>query len=150
MGVVAAPQICGVMPIDRWIDLNWDYSGSSSGGFTVEVSRKGHDFTTVEQVGPEARSASVFVEKRPFALFGWGGKLLLRVVALDAAGKPGDWSEAVSVRPAKPRDIESEIRGKFGYWEKTSSYNVNDPAYTVSRSLRRYLPRRSEPCYKSY
>ena len=131
MGVGAAPQIRGVAPMDRWIDLNWDYSGTAPGGFSVEVSRNGRDFKMAEQVGTEARSASVFVEKRPFALFGWGGNLHLRVAALDAAGKPGEWSEPVSVRPAKPRDIEAEIRGKFGYWEKSSSYNANNPAYTV-------------------
>ncbi len=120
-----------VEAMDRWIDLAWTCQGKSDNGFAVAVSRNGQVFEIAERVGPGARSVSVFVEKRPFTLFGWGGNLHLRVASLDTAGKPGQWSEAVSVKPAKPRDIEAEVRQRFDYWEKGSTYNPNDPAYTV-------------------
>jgi hypothetical protein len=35
------------------------------------------------------------------------------------------------VKPAKPRDIEAEVRQRFDYWERASTYNPNDPAYTL-------------------
>ncbi len=126
-----APRVMHVETMDRWIDLTWTDQGKSDNGFAVAVSRNGEDFEIAERVGPEARSASVLVEKRPFSLFGWGGRLHLRVAALDPAGKPGQWSEAVSVKPAKPRDIEAEVRQRFDYWEKAFTYNPDDPAYTV-------------------
>jgi len=125
------PRVTRVEAMDRWIDLSWTDQGKPDNGFAVAVSRNGQDFEIAERVGPEARSASVFVDKRPFSLSGWGGNLYLRVAALDAAGKPGAWSEAVSVKPAKPRDIEAEVRQRFDYWEIAFTYNPNDPACTV-------------------
>jgi len=127
----AVPRIADVAPMDRWMDLSWTCEGNPVGGFAVAVSRNGRDFETTEHVGPEARSSSVFVKDQPFTFLGTGNKLYLRVAALDAAGKPGQWSETVSAQPAKPRDIEAEVRQRFDYWEKKSSYNPSDPAYTV-------------------
>ena len=131
VGFAEVPQISKIVPMDRWIDIDWTYQGCSSLGFAVAVSRDGHDFTTTEQVGPDARSTSVFVKDRPFSILGFGGKLYLRVAALTVEGKPGAWSEVVSVRPEKPRDIEAEVRQRFNYWEKDYSYSSSDPAYTV-------------------
>jgi hypothetical protein len=125
------PRITDVAPMDRWIDLSWTCEGNPGSGFAVAVSKNGRDFETTEHVGPEARSASVFVKGQPFSFLGMGNKLFLRVAALDVAGKPGQWSETVSAQPAKPRDIEAEVRQRFGYWEKNFSYSSSDPAYTV-------------------
>ena len=126
-----APRVTRVEAMDRWLDLTWACEGNPVGGFAVAVSKNGHDFETTEHVRPDVRSASVFVKDRPFSFLGWGGNLHLRVAAVDAAGKPGQWSETVSVKPAKPRDIEKEVRQRFDYWEKAFTYNPNDPAYTV-------------------
>ncbi len=125
------PRVTHVAPMDRWMDLTWVCEGNPVGGFVVAMSKNGRDFETTEHVGPDVRSASVFVKDRPFSFLGMGGNLHLRVASLDAAGKPGQWSEAVSVKPAKPRDIEAEVRQRFDYWEKASTYNPNDPASTV-------------------
>ena len=125
----AVPRITDVASMDRWMDLTWTCEGKSDNGFAVAVSQNGHDFEIVEQVGAEERSASVFVKEKPIASLGEEGKRYLRVAALDAAGKPGQWSETVSAQPAKPRDIEAEVRQRFDYWEKAFTYNPNAPAY---------------------
>ncbi len=125
------PRITDVTPMDRWMDLTWAYEGNPVGGFAVAVSKNGHDFEMTEHVGPEARSASVFVEKRFSAFLGMGTKLFLRVAVVDAAGKPGQWSETVSAQPAKTRDIEAELRRKFDYPVEGRPYSADDPAYTV-------------------
>jgi hypothetical protein len=126
-----APRVTRVEAMDRWMDLTWMSERAPAGGFVVSVSRDGKKFEDTEQVGPEARSASVFVKERPFTFLGMGGNLHLRVAALDAAGKPEQWSETVSAQTVKPRDIETEVRQRFNYWEKSFSYSSSDPAYTV-------------------
>jgi hypothetical protein len=127
-----APRVMHVEAMDRWIDLTWTDQGKSDNGFAVAVSRNGQDFEIAERVGPEARSVSVFVEKRPFSLFGWGGNLYLRVAALDAAGKPGAWSEVVSVKPAKPRDMLA-----VGLLYKEIAEKLNCSVYTVNAHVRK-------------
>ena len=74
--------------MDRWIDLNWTYDGTRPGGFVVAVSGDGYKFKTAEQVGPKTLSASVFVAERPRSCLGFGGKLYLRVAALERSIRP--------------------------------------------------------------
>ena len=142
-GSAEPPRIIEATPMDRWVDLKWSYAGTAPAGFAVALSADGHDFKAAEQVGSEARSASVFVSEKPRSFMGWGGKVYLRVAALDASGQSGSWSEVVSVIPAKPRDIESEVRGRFDYWNDRRPYNVNDPAYTVVYSDEQKLRQRT-------
>jgi parallel beta-helix repeat protein len=118
--------------MDRWIDVTWSCETPPAGGFDVEISSDGTTFTKAEHAGADARSASVFVEKRPRSFLGLGGRLHLRVAELDAAGNPLARSPIVSVRPAKPRDIEKEVRQRFDYREDETTYRPTDPAYAVT------------------
>jgi hypothetical protein len=114
--------------------VTWSCETPPAGGFDVEIASDGRTFAVAEHVGADARTASVFVEKRPWSFLGLGGRLHLRVVELDAAGNPLARSPVVSVRPAKPRDIEREVRRRFDYREDKTAYRPPDPADAVTYS----------------
>jgi len=147
ISINGAPKITSITPMDRWIDLSWNYLGNAPGGFDVSVSKDGHDFKSIERVGPDAYSASVYVTDQIRSSLGSGSKLFLRVAVLDANGKSLSVSVAKSVLPAKPHDIESEVRKRFDYFNDRRPYNLNDPAYTVvysdeQKQLQRFAARK--------
>lgn len=123
----AAPQVTHAEAMDRWIDLTWTSAMVPAGGFTVMVQQEGQAFAVTEQVKPDARSASVYAG----GLSSPPAVLTVRVAALDAGNRPGPWSPAISVPMAAPRDIEAEVRRRFGYWERDSTYHADDPVYPV-------------------
>lgn len=131
-GYTGANIIVKANSMDRWIDVSWNYNFQPAGGFDIEVSSDGRTFKVAEHAGADDRSTSVYIADN--ALDYSNRKLYFRVKGLDAAGKPLAMSKVIPVWPAKPRNIEAELREQFNYPETGRPYNFNDPAYTVTYS----------------
>jgi hypothetical protein len=129
VGSTGTGIIVQAQPMDRWIDVSWNYESQPAGGFDIEVSSDGRIFKVAEHAGADARSTSIYVAESAsdYSV----KKLYLRVTGLNAAGKPQAKSKVISVRSAKARDIETELRKRFDYPEEGRPYNFNDPAYPV-------------------
>jgi hypothetical protein len=128
-GYTGANIIVKANSMDRWIDVSWNYNFQPAGGFDIEVSSDGRTFKVAEHAGADDRSTSVYIADN--ALDYSNRKLYFRVKGLDAAGKPLAMSKVIPVWPAKPRNIEAELREQFNYPETGRPYNFNDPAYPV-------------------
>ena len=132
--LLSAVPVLKASAMDRWVDAEWSFPSDPSRTFVVEISRDGKIFAPAGKTWPGERRFPIFLADPPKSSLGLGDQVFLRVAALDAAGRPGQWSNVAMCKVASRRNIEAEILARFPDTGDRRKYSANDPERLVTYS----------------